>query len=76
MCVYTRLLSSRLTQATGSSGAFVAMRKTAESEHQKIPVDSWRASLSSRAIYSKHWEIPFSLFYESHSPRVYKRSTA
>ena len=33
-------------------------------------------SLSSRAIYSKHWEIPFSLFYESYSHRVYKRSTA
>jgi SAM-dependent methyltransferase len=28
------------------------------------------------SIYSKHWEIPFSLFSESYSHRVYKRSTA
>src|SRR5579863_9893241 len=29
-------------------------------------------SVDCRAIYSKHWEIPFSLFSESHSHRVYK----
>src|SRR5229473_2224710 len=33
-------------------------------------------SVDCRAIYSKHWEIPFSLFSESYSHRVYKRSTA
>src|SRR5260370_3809895 len=33
-------------------------------------------SVDFRAIYSKHWAIPFSLFSESYSHRVYKRSTA